>query len=83
MNNKLEEILEEFEESFMMEFSYKVHDRLRQFLQKKLVEYARSKVPNRIRYDYPDITDLSVPGFNRAIQYFKDSIDQDLQALNN
>ena len=74
--NKLKEILQEFEDNFAMEFSYKTHDRLKKFLQDKFVEYARSVLP-------PDGD--SVRGFhsgtNLTIIKIENRIDQDLLSL--
>lgn len=80
MNNKLEEILADFDESFLMEFSYKTHDRLKKFLQEKLVDYARSKVPD-FEQDEESSQDEEV-GFDTCRIMILDSIDQDLQSLN-
>ena len=79
MNNKLEEILADFDESFLMDFSYKTHDRLKKFLQEKIVEYARSKVPDKKTVPPEDSYDL---GYNDATFDMVRSIDQDLQSLN-
>ena len=80
MNNKLEEILADFDESFLMDFSYKTHDRLKKFLQEKIVEYARSKVPDKKTVPPEDSYDL---GYNEATFDMVRSIAQDLQSLNN
>ena len=79
MNNKLEEILADFDESFLMDFSYKTHDRLKKFLQEKIVEYARSKVPDKKTVPPEDSYDL---GYNEATFDMVRSIAQDLQSLN-
>lgn len=81
--NKLQEILEEFD-NLPICFNYGERATMRRFLSEKLPEYARSKVPEKVEDflnedSYADI----YTGHNECIDMFISSIEQDLQSLNN
>jgi len=93
MSNKLKDILEEFDSTLgdsAMEVAAKnweLNDKIRLFIQDKLVEYARSVVPTRQDIkaeDYEKFTDYErgrSTGNNQMIKIINKRIDQDLHSL--
>jgi len=87
MNNKLIEILDEFHSIYGHKIQEDLHEEYRETLAEKLVEYARSKIPekealNRLFGDSVADT-FRIETNNILVDTINRRIDQDLQSLNN
>jgi len=87
--NKLLEILEEFD-NLSICFNYGERAVLRKFLSEKLVEYARSKVPQvsdiskhktEVGKQFPKASYIEENGWNSAVAEIRDRIDQDILSI--
>lgn len=82
MNNKLQDVVDEFHSLYGWRLQDDLQQEVREYLCNKLVEYARSVVPDKVEdFSKEDSFADIYTGHNECIDMFISSIDKDIQSL--